>query len=157
MHWLELPHSGLQNPWLQVIFVDLSRSGYNGCNLVHSQAKILGKKAVPNKTSDTHPLNGYTFPKTDVAKSPTDVTQAYAKSFLPPKSYIWRGNFGDGAWHGSYVHECKRKSHHSAPWIKFGNDSWAAAVEIIRWAWKLYLEEHNLPDSHCPIKGLLGA
>ena len=115
---------------------------------------MLGKPAAPVKVGHKdHPLKGYKF--TDFAASLTDLAQADAKKSMPPKSYVWRGNLGTGAWHASYCHSLKTK-HHSAQWASHSNDSFAAFKAVRRWAWNEYLSEHKLPLDHCPVKGIFG-
>lgn len=102
----------------------------------------------PAPSSHKHPLHGYKFVKS-VPVARNDLTQAEAKQFLPPDTYLWRANT-KGCWmarvlpHGS----------HSETWSKHGGDSAAALWAIIRFVWAQWLDDKCLPHNQCPIQGV---
>ena len=78
------------------------------------------------------------------------IDQCQAKLLLPPKSSLWRGNTGVGAWH---VHVwgvgCKSKS-----WVAAGSYDNALRY-VLQWSWKKFLLNEGLEESTCPIKGMM--
>ena len=98
-----------------------------------------------------HPLYKKKFPgEMPVARD--DLPQHRAKTFMPPKTYIWRSN-QRGEWH---VHVPGHKRHHEA-WACHGNSSFDAMTAAVRWAWRLWRSDHNAPLTHIPIRGLFPA
>ena len=104
---------------------------------------------IPNVGGKKHPLKPYKFPKA-LPTGLNDLDQKEAKTYLPPDSFIWRGNI-KGAWF------CTVGAHkdHAEPWSKHGMDSSVAMWACIRFAWLQWLDDHSLPKEHCPIAGLL--
>ena len=117
-------------------------------NFLYCKAKLSGWKAVPKPNTKNHPLYKSKFPG-ELPKATNDITQALAKTYLPPTASIWRDN-ARGGWH---VHVQNHKRH-SECWKSHGGDSHETLKCVLRHAWGQYLSDHGLPESHCPIAGL---
>lgn len=114
-----------------------------------SQARVYGKPASSIKSKD-HPLHGLKFP----GKPPSatdDISQAEARVWLPPNTYLWRNN-NEGKW---LFNQPSIKRRGRAAWSAHGGSSLKALRACLREAWENYLEVFRLPNSHCPIGGLL--
>ncbi len=98
-----------------------------------------------------HPLNKYKAPA-ELAYSGDDVAQAEAKTWLPPDCSIWRGNF-KALWAAHVKHHPRIQE----LWSDHGGSSKEAMLECVRRCWRLWLSDKCLPESACPIKGLLSA
>lgn len=148
---------GVRAPWGFSMFVD------HGCSVpaplrcsvsppltpaVHRQAKVRGKPPASSK-SNKHPLWKKVFPK-DAPSPEADLDQSRAKAYCPPGCSVWRANTR-GGWH------CHLPPHrrYSCPWSRYGGNSYYALLDVMRHAWKLFLDDHGLPDNHCPIPHLL--
>eukprot|EP00959_Pyramimonas_sp_CCMP1952_P127575 2668490-Pyramimonas_sp.AAC.1 len=70
---------------------------------------------------------------------------------MPPGCSVWRANLR-GGWH-FHVRPHRRGS---AAWSKFGGNSFLALKDCIKQACTLYLNDHCLPESHCPVPGVFG-
>lgn len=79
------------------------------------------------------------------------ITQSEAKAMLPPEASIWESRRrAVGGWHGHYP-VCPRIS---CAGTTAGSHR-DAALTVIRQLWRQYLAHHGLPESACPIAGLL--
>ena len=114
----------------------------------HLQMQKRAGKTIP-KSSVSHPLYGYKFPSS-LPVGTDDLPQSEAKKLLPPGCDIWRAN-KKGAWMFHLVNHPRG----SAPWKRHGGNSRLAMLECVASAWRMYLDDHALPLSHCPIKNLL--
>ena len=120
------------------------------------KATKFGTQHPPAPGSASHPLFGMEFPASPPPPPVglNDLPQSVARQLLPPHTSIWREN-KRGGWASHYT--CERFPHkrHSEKWSNHGGDSHAAMLACVRYSWTLYLEDHRLPRSHCPITGLL--
>ena len=77
------------------------------------------------------------------------VEQSIVKTLLPPQCSIWN-NWRGMAWP---LHLAGHKRD-SEPWLELGRDG--AAWTLIARAWRHFLADNLMPESDCPIDGLLG-
>ena len=120
------------------------------------EVKKFGQPKVLGVRSMSHPLYGLQFPKTIKAppQGTNDLPQKDVAPLCPPYTSIWREN-KRGGWAVHYTCDKFWHKRHSEPWSRHGNDSHAAMLACLRHAWGLFLSDHKLPVSHCPIAGLM--
>ena len=78
------------------------------------------------------------------------VEQGQLRSMLPPGCSIWN-NWRGEAW-------CAHLSGHtrdSEPWVEHGRDG--AAYTLLARLWRQWLKDQDMPDTECPISGLLAS
>ena len=113
--------------------VPKQKKGSSGQPTPKDLLKKIGKKSVPT-----------------VKVGQNDLSQAAGKPFLPPGVYLWRAN-KKGTWN---IHDPPHQPV-SCPWTRYGGDSYLAYLDVLRSAWRQWLKDNRLPESDCPIVGLL--
>jgi len=132
------------NAWETLIAYDFYPGG------PHLKVKVTGARRIRSPNNPLHPLHGKKFPASAARPVGTnDVSQNVAKTYLPPKTSIWRGETR-GLW-ACHVQGHKR---FSEQWSHHEGDSWEALMAVIRKAWRMFSRDEQLPVSACPIAGL---
>lgn len=115
---------------------------------VQERTKVHGKppRGAANPKNRSSPMHGFAFP----AGVPVGAwTQKDAKVLMPPNSYLWHGS------NGTWQYHVKGHRRGSKSWAVVGGHT-AAMKWCVASAWQLYLSDHSLPESACPIKGVFG-
>jgi len=115
------------------------------------EVKIHGKRRINSVANPLHPLykNKFAASAKPPAKGSNDIPQSQARTFMPPKTSVWRGN-NRGLW------ACHVKGHRrfSEPWSMHGGDSFLAMIAVAQKAWRLFCRDEQLDTSVCPIADL---
>ena len=94
-----------------------------------------------------HPLFGYKPPQYRPVR-PTvknDLSQSEARTWMPPKTYIWRANT-KFAW----ASRCPPHKAHTEPWIRHDADSFNAMWACVVSTWHEWLSTKRLDISWAP-------
>lgn len=78
------------------------------------------------------------------------IEQSDAKLLLPPGASIWRA-WKAGPWCG----HLRPHSRISASWTSHSHRG--AAMHVLQSLWRLYLADHGMSESDCPIRGMFGS
>ena len=122
--------------------------------LATSKVKTFGKrKTVLNVKNKVSPLYALKLPRVlpKLAVGENDVSQAVAKTLLPPTHTVWRANY-----RGQWAFHPRPHRRFQEAWVEHGGDSYKALVAGVRRCWKTWLaDQRNLTDADCPIEGLM--
>ena len=113
------------------------------------KVKHLHGGTVPTIDSNAHPLYRLRFPRILQPKGEKPITQAEAKLYLPPNSYIWRSPK-----HATWEAHVPPHRRFTETWLKHNNDAYDAMHACLRHAWDMYFQDNGIPNTHCPIEGI---
>lgn len=112
------------------------------------RSKVSSARASGSR-SRSKAVVGYKGPS--MLPAPTEhVSQAVAKSLLPPRSFLWRARQSN-SWNARYSQWPTRSARDTAH-----GGEWGALVHVLRHAWQCFLDASGLGVEHCPIADLFG-